>query len=213
MTEVLSPAGEQVLCNTCAKSIPAAAKKCTECDSYQDWRRMFGLTTPVLSLLVALVAVLSAAAPTAATFLTPKNSKIEAGIHDARSERLIVYATNSGVRPGAIVFGSVIIWVDRRPIAQFYFAPEGSSERAEIAPGRSAFVPMAASEVVVQGMSPADVEQLHLRLTKPAPKTRCESNVTIQNFDGEMEVLSATIPCAYIFDTVSGAAKRKVIYS
>lgn len=46
------------LCRYCALSIPVRAAKCTNCDSWQDWRRSFSFSLPALSLLLAIISVL-----------------------------------------------------------------------------------------------------------------------------------------------------------
>ena len=50
-------------CIACGNNIPAAAIKCAKCSAYQNWRRFLGVSTNMLSLLVALVAVLGATVP------------------------------------------------------------------------------------------------------------------------------------------------------
>src|SRR5258708_30177036 len=52
-------------CVTCREKIERGAKICIRCNQFQDWRRFFGLSSTILSLLVALVSVLSIAIPAA----------------------------------------------------------------------------------------------------------------------------------------------------
>lgn len=51
------------LCRECCATIPGKARFCTECDSHQDWRRYFPVSSTVLALATALVSVISLAAP------------------------------------------------------------------------------------------------------------------------------------------------------
>jgi hypothetical protein len=67
-------------CGTCLKGIPRGAKKCTNCDSYQDWRRHLPAGTAVLSLLVALGSVLTVLVPVLSEALTYGNSKFISGM-------------------------------------------------------------------------------------------------------------------------------------
>jgi hypothetical protein len=93
-------------CVVCQEPIKRHATKCVHCGSYQDWRSniSFSLSTSVLSLLVALVTVLTAAVPVFKEALTPKNSDLTFSFQGASTDpiRLIVLATNRGVRPGTV---------------------------------------------------------------------------------------------------------------
>lgn len=89
-------------CSTCYKPIHPRAKKCTECDSFQDWRRYLSISSSILALLVALVSVVALAAPALIAMLTPKTAQIELAQQGAVNNQLFVLATNSGIRPGSI---------------------------------------------------------------------------------------------------------------
>lgn len=82
--------------------MPAAGRKCTECDSYQDWRRFFGIATPSLSLMVALVAVLSATIPVIKTALTPLDSKLSYHFSSFSYGHVYAFVSNSGARPAQL---------------------------------------------------------------------------------------------------------------
>jgi hypothetical protein len=69
-------------CSSCAEPIRLAAKKCVSCDSYQDWRRHFSASSTVLSLLVALLAILG-----------PAISSIKSAIHTPRAEPRIALSS------------------------------------------------------------------------------------------------------------------------
>ena len=60
MTEEVDPT-ETKPCSTCAEPIKLAAKKCTKCGSYQDFRRVLVVSSPTISVLGAAVAVAAAA--------------------------------------------------------------------------------------------------------------------------------------------------------
>ena len=77
MAEQPQTAAEAVkACRLCGESIKAAARKCIKCDSWQDWRAGLGVGTTALSLLVALVTVITAAAPVLKRAATPENSRM-----------------------------------------------------------------------------------------------------------------------------------------
>lgn len=50
-------------CLRCGRSMPAAANFCTECDSYQDWRRHLPGTTVIMSALIAVLAIIGGIVP------------------------------------------------------------------------------------------------------------------------------------------------------
>jgi len=58
-------AAEMRNCRDCHQSIPVAARKCPACQSHQNWERYLHFGVSVLSLPVALVAVLSVTLPAA----------------------------------------------------------------------------------------------------------------------------------------------------
>lgn len=90
------------LCLTCCKPIHPKAKKCSECDSYQDWRRHLSMGSSVLALLVALVSVLALGAPLIKAALTPEDSNLRILFQGIRNNQLYAMVTNSGIRPGSI---------------------------------------------------------------------------------------------------------------
>jgi predicted nucleic acid-binding Zn ribbon protein len=91
-------------CVICRKEIPAGAKICTECDCYQDWRRYFGLSSTVLSLLVALFSVLTVGVPVIYDALTPKRSAVHCNLisWDENTGDVKIVVSNEGVRPAVI---------------------------------------------------------------------------------------------------------------
>jgi hypothetical protein len=86
-----------------------AARKCIHCDSYQDWRGEITFSSTILSLLVALVAILTAFIPAMVTVLTPNNSSIGSTFQWEEDDQLAVYAYNSGVRPGNVLY-AILRW-------------------------------------------------------------------------------------------------------
>jgi hypothetical protein len=89
-------------CKVCGEDIRAAAQKCTHCDSFQDWRRNLTFGSTVLSLLVALVAVLTAAVPVIKSAITPTNSDLLFSYQGNTRALIGVLATNRGARPGSV---------------------------------------------------------------------------------------------------------------
>jgi hypothetical protein len=97
-TDSASATADSKPCVVCQEPIKLHASKCIHCGSYQDWRSniSFSLSTSVLSLLVALITVLTAAVPVLKEALTPKNSHLTFSFQGASTDpiRLVVLATN-----------------------------------------------------------------------------------------------------------------------
>jgi hypothetical protein len=133
----------------CQEPIKPHVSKCVHCGSYQDWRSNlpFSLTTSVLSLLVALITVLTAAIPVLHEALTPKNSDLTFSFHGASTDplRLIVLATNQGVRPGTVHPASPLLTMSGKlsmPLSlaesdPSYFNPPSEAPPTIIDPGKS----------------------------------------------------------------------------
>ena len=93
---------EMSRCFLCRKPIPREAKICTECNSYQDWRKYFGVSSTVLSLLVALVSVLTVAVPVIRNALTPDRSDVRCSLLEWNPSGVTLVVSNRGVRPAVL---------------------------------------------------------------------------------------------------------------
>jgi hypothetical protein len=97
-------------CRVCAEPINKAAQKCIHCQSEQSWvRQRLGLSSTVLSLLVALISVLTASVPILMESLATKNAKLSFTFLSADDQYIVVFVTNAGTRPGTISQVSVIV--------------------------------------------------------------------------------------------------------
>ncbi len=85
------------LCRICCEPIAAGARKCIHCDSFQDWRGNLGVSATVLSLLVALVSVLTASAPILTKTLTPERSDLAFAFQGANSYQPSLRLTPFGI--------------------------------------------------------------------------------------------------------------------
>ena len=93
----------QKLCRTCAQLIPTLAKKCTHCGDFQDWRSHLGMSTTVLSLLVALVSVSSQAIPVILNAIKPAAAaEIRATLQGSDQFFLTILVTNTGQLTGGV---------------------------------------------------------------------------------------------------------------
>ena len=88
-------------CRLCAASMRPGAVKCTDCNAFNGWRRFFPASEVVLSLLIALFAVLSAAEPKVTDWLH-RNSKTTVYLVGGEPDALIVHIANEGNQPSMI---------------------------------------------------------------------------------------------------------------
>jgi predicted nucleic acid-binding Zn ribbon protein len=93
---------EESRCFLCRKPIPRGARICTECNTYQDWRKYFGFSSTVLSLLVALVSVLTVAIPVIRNALTPDRSDVYCALLTWNTTGATLLVSNRGVRPAVV---------------------------------------------------------------------------------------------------------------
>lgn len=101
-------------CITCREKVHKGAIKCTHCGSFQNWRRHLGLSSSFLSLVLAIISVLTVFITVVSDSTTKKDSDIDASIINWQrtyfsdssrlSQVLIVetFVTNSGKKPAAI---------------------------------------------------------------------------------------------------------------
>jgi hypothetical protein len=139
---VVEAKGDTTPCRVCRKSIPVGALKCTECDSFQDWRRHLNLSSTVLSLLVALISVSTVAFPIFQKALHKPRSDVRValvqyGPIDANAASLsvgkkkgqgfarltyslpiVVLVTNSGDLPGSVVPKGIKLFRGRNTVAK-----------------------------------------------------------------------------------------------
>ncbi len=91
------------LCKVCKNIIQKDSKKCPTCNSFQDYRRYVNISSNILSLLVALITVLSFGIPYCNSMVKEKNSQIEAYIiNERKTNDLKIYCVNEGKRPGLV---------------------------------------------------------------------------------------------------------------
>lgn len=115
-------------CVECGSAIPLLAKKCKECDSYQDFRRYTALSSTVLGLLVALVSVLSLGLPPVIRLLSSKmhESDIYAAVVETTSRtEMAFFVSNVGSGPGAV--RNVHVWKDGLDSTMLILMPVGGS--------------------------------------------------------------------------------------
>ena len=109
-------------CSTCDENISVNANKCIHCGSYQDWRKRLNFSSNILSLLVALTAVLGVTIPIIVeTFETKEtvivgtlSSREITPINDDDRDVFNILFTNKGTVGGAISQVYVVIDNDKK---------------------------------------------------------------------------------------------------
>jgi predicted nucleic acid-binding Zn ribbon protein len=145
------PPAAQKLCRVCKKAMPAEGRKCTECGSFQDWRRFLPFSTEILALLIALLSVVGVAVPEFTKWLN-RHSHTQVRIIGASEQDLLVILMNTGREPStAYVFHASFMNVPLRdadllPVdpGEFLVPAEGS-RMVHLRPRR--FTPRPGSDV------------------------------------------------------------------
>lgn len=96
------------LCRQCRGEIPADARLCRHCNSYQDWRGYLSLSSTVLALLVAFMSVASIAVPVLLKATKTPNSKVIVSTPVVDGETIYFVASNLGNRPGVVSRATMI---------------------------------------------------------------------------------------------------------
>ncbi len=98
------------LCSQCALPIPMAAKLCHECKSYQRGL-LSGLpiSQTVLSLLVALIAVIGPAITSVRSALHKPHSELSTGGATLNQSAFVVVVSNAGDAPALIRDGTMFV--------------------------------------------------------------------------------------------------------
>jgi hypothetical protein len=86
------------------------ATRCSACNSYQNWRRFFDFSAVILSLLVALVSVVSAVGPQIVALLPPWGSDLESRSYYFSADTVSLIVENSGNKPGYVGKISAVVY-------------------------------------------------------------------------------------------------------
>ncbi|WP_224825396.1 hypothetical protein [Cognatishimia sp. MH4019] len=109
-------------CWACQSELAENQKFCCECEHWQNWRRYFGFSTTVLSLLVALISVLGVVTP----ILMDVINKIDvpvvevSGSHSENYQAFSIQVENLSDKP--VVFPSLLRCFEADPPEERSFA-------------------------------------------------------------------------------------------
>lgn len=190
-------------CLVCGEAIKLAAKKCIHCDSFQNWRDALPTSSTVLSLLVALVGICTAAIPVLKNALTPAKSDLTFHYQSASSAALSSFISNAGIRPGSV--SGAWLLVDEPGSPELADTVELKIEQGGklldavvIGPGQSKLVAFTPSDSEFGGKFHHNTA---LRLLA-AKKNNCVLQYEFTNFPDKQGDLKEPIPC----DQLSGLA-------
>jgi hypothetical protein len=82
--------------------MPLGVPLCKECNHFNDWRRVFAVTTPVLGLLVALFSIVGVNLEAVLNYFNPERAMFLVGGDFRGPEEIVVVATNIGDTVGYI---------------------------------------------------------------------------------------------------------------
>jgi len=91
-------------CRICKEPLPEGALKCNKCGTYSSWQRYFGVSSTVLSLLVALVASLSPAITAVSNFID-RDSHTNFKLATTDDNFLYLAVWNTGHKASALLGG------------------------------------------------------------------------------------------------------------
>jgi hypothetical protein len=173
-------------CIICGEEIKDTAKKCTHCNSFQNWQRYFEMSSVVLSLLVALLSVTSTAVPTIIKAFTPQNSHLAFTYLSSQKNSISIIAFNSGIRPGVVTEAKIIIEGQAYPV-------EISSAPIVIEPEKSQQIQIGTVEISKNFY--VALETLSSAPGSLSKSSSCEIDIQAIEFNGSQKTTSFVKPC------------------
>lgn len=114
-------------CRACRSDIPADAHLCSVCGSYQNWLGSLNRSGLILSLLVALVSVLSVAVPVLKTAIRPSRSEVHLLRYYFTDTGVSLVVHNTGRMPGFVSSCKMQVLAGDHAIWDFNFNLDGRS--------------------------------------------------------------------------------------
>jgi hypothetical protein len=198
---------EQKLCRYCALPIPKQATKCTHCNGIQNTGRYLNLSSNILSLLIALIAVAGAVFPILKEQLTAPESEISVTYQYASNDAVYVWVTNSGARSGSL---GTIRLAFPRDVSDFKWLSTETNSIVLVPAKRNASNAVAAqsAEQVAYASSAADQFGIFFRAErvrrfKDVYKDKlCSLDAEVFGFDGKKQTKTLEIACNLLFEFV-----------
>jgi hypothetical protein len=128
-------------CKECRRLILTGARKCTHCNSYQNWRRHLGVSQVTIALLITLISVVTSAAPRIYDWLYA-HSDVRTEFRQVYLYYFELFASNPGNRTGRLTAVKLISETSSGPSNELLLQVYGY---ASVGPGQdvvvAAFVP------------------------------------------------------------------------
>ena len=169
------------VCLTCANSIPVAAKFCTHCNTYQDFRRFLAFGQTSLALLIALISITGTLVPPLANRIF-RDSRLEKRITSLDRTAAVFVVTNSGNMPGTVIGAEAVL-----PQSEANFARLALPLLPQvIEPGKSQLV----------NVGPSDAPALLVaKIYRSLPQDGCLLGLTFLSYGGQVERKNDPIEC------------------
>ncbi|MBZ9683240.1 hypothetical protein LB531_21520 [Mesorhizobium sp. CO1-1-2] len=190
-------------CEQCRLAIPEGASVCTHCQSYQDWRRWFSVSSTVLALLTALISVLSFAVPSFVNLLHRAHSDLAAPMITLEGTTVRLLVVNNGDASGVFVRA----FTESEYLADATKIRLRDDQKAVVTPGTNLLmfdvVPLLNQEQSYNN----SVEMIQLGLEhKEAPKT--DIVFVFGDSDGQLRVSRLALDANLLFELMRANSDR-----
>lgn len=171
------------VCIVCKKQKIQGATKCTECGSFQDWRRYLDIGNTSFALIIAFVSVSTVLISTVDKAWIEDES-IKVNLVESGRTQLAIAVTNSGEEPAVISPQATLVNKDIKSFAvNIYNDSKYENADLTIKPG----------EVQVMTAQIPPVYNLDKISTKD-----CHLLVSVHRLDGETRFEEAHFPCEVV---------------
>jgi hypothetical protein len=182
-------------CRICGEDIKEAARFCIHCKNWQGWRAELGISNTALSLVVAIIAVLTAAIPVIKDALTPQNSRFAFAVQRVTKDGFSALVSNQGIRPGTLLHEATILIKAKgsEQVGTYNAIPKSAIEEIVIEPGKSMHVDF-------QFNNPLYTENISSWLKAkdffgPDDLESCRAYLSFINFDGKDDFPGRPFDC------------------
>jgi hypothetical protein len=188
-----------------------SALKCIECDSFRGWRRLFGFSSTMLSLLVALVSVSTAAVPVFRNaFRSADVTRFAFATQDSDAEHVSILVNNTGTMPGTVRF--LDFWIANasgRDVAVISARPRGERVGAVlIGPRAYRLVSFDVQGRIgwVRGDGERFADFLPTLTASAAGRLKCALRINFVRFDGKSGNYASPAFCRDFLGLIRNAA-------
>lgn len=175
-------------CLVCRKTVEPGAKKCTECDSYQDWTRYIFRYTSVATAILGMIPVVTIAVSLYKIAFSEKSADVRAELVRCNSQQFDIAITNVGEVP-AIVSKVTFRSPDTPPQANTF-----TIRRTGIDPSPTFSVDPADAVKIVSYQ--AFIGETRTRFPQfPKGATTCKYRITVESVQFELNKKSKELIC------------------